>query len=164
VTRDILAQEYGRYFGMNVGIFRGGCLTGENHSAVQLHGFLSYLFKAAQSNQTYTVFGYKGKQVRDQIHSSDVIGAFVEFAKEPRQGEVYNLGGGRENSASILECIAKIEHLLGRKIHYEYSDEPRKGDHICYISDLTKFRTHFPGWRITRSLDNILEQMVTGPA
>jgi CDP-paratose 2-epimerase len=158
-----MAQEYGRYFGMNVGVFRGGCLTGEHHSAVQLHGFLSYLFKVAVSGETYTIFGYKGKQVRDQIHSSDVLAAFVEFTSKPRPGEVYNLGGGRENSASILECMEKIQGLLDRKIHNEYVDKPRAGDHICYISDLTKFKTHFPGWKIRCSLDDILERMARGP-
>jgi CDP-paratose 2-epimerase len=157
---DVMAQEYGRYFGMNVGIFRGGCLTGEHHSGVQLHGFLSYLVKVAKAGEGYTIFGYKGKQVRDQIHSADVIGAFVEFAGNPRPGEVYNLGGGRENSASILECIARIEDLLGKKMKWEYSDTARAGDHICYISDLTKFRTHYPDWRLTTSLDQILRKMV----
>jgi len=157
---DLVAQEYGRYFGLNVGIFRGGCLTGEHHSGVQLHGFLSYLVKVAKAGETYTIFGYKGKQVRDQIHSADVISAFVEYAKNPRPGGVYNLGGGRENSASILECLAKIEALLGRKISYTYQELPRAGDHICYISDLTKLKTHFPSWAITRSLDQILEGMV----
>lgn len=160
---DVMAQEYGRYFGMKVGIFRGGCLTGEHHSAVQLHGFLSYLFKVARSGETYSIFGYKGKQVRDQIHSADVIAAFEEFTRNPRPGEVYNLGGGRGNSASILECIAKIEALLGKKIATRYVDENRVGDHICYISDLTKMQTHFPGWRITVSLDQILEKMAQAP-
>jgi CDP-paratose 2-epimerase len=138
-------------------------LTGEHHSAVQLHGFLSYLFKVAASGETYTIFGYKGKQVRDQIHSSDVLAAFVEFTNKPRPGEVYNLGGGRENSASILECMEKIQGLLDGKIRYEYVDKPRAGDHICYISDLTKLRTHFPGWRIRCSLDAILERMARAP-
>jgi CDP-paratose 2-epimerase len=157
---DVMAQEYGRYFGMKVGVFRGGCLTGENHSAVQLHGFLSYLFKVGAAGETYTIFGYKGKQVRDQIHSSDVLAAFVEFTRNPRRGEVYNLGGGRENSASLLECIQKIEALLGKKINYTYLDKPRAGDHICYISDLTKFKTHYPNWKIRCSLDQILEKML----
>ena len=157
---DIMAQEYGRYFGMNVGIFRGGCLTGEHHSAVQLHGFLSYLFKVAASGETYTIFGYKGKQVRDQIHSSDVLAAFVEFTRNPHPGEVYNLGGGRENSASILECMEKIQNLLDRKIRYEYVDKARAGDHICYISDLSKFKSHYPNWRIKCSLDDILQKML----
>ena len=160
---DVMAQEYGKYFGMKVGIFRGGCLTGEHHSAVQLHGFLSYLFKVARSGETYSIFGYKGKQVRDQIHSADVIAAFEAFVSNPRPGEVYNLGGGRGNSASILECIAKIEALLGKKISTRYVDENRVGDHICYISDLTKMQTHFPNWRITVSLDQILEKMAQAP-
>lgn len=163
VAADVVAQEYGRYFGMKVGVFRGGCLTGENHSAVQLHGFLSYLFKVARAGEGYTIIGYKGKQVRDQIHSADVISAFAEFAANPRPGEVYNLGGGRENSASILECIAKIESLLDCEIATRYVDQNRVGDHICYISDLTKFRSHFPQWRITRSLDQILERMAAAP-
>jgi len=158
-SADIMAQEYGRYFGMNVGVFRGGCLTGEHHAGVQLHGFLSYLVKVAKANETYTIFGYKGKQVRDQIHSTDVINAFAEFARHPRPGEVYNLGGGRQNSASILECIAKIEALLGTKMPRKYSDTARAGDHICYISDLSKFRSHYPNWRLTCSLDQILEKM-----
>jgi CDP-paratose 2-epimerase len=160
---DIMAQEYGRYFGMNVGVFRGGCLTGEHHSGVQLHGFLSYLVKVAKAGEPYTIFGYKGKQVRDQIHSADVIAAFVEFADKPRPGEVYNLGGGRENSASILECIARIDGLTGRKVPWTYADAPRAGDHICYISDLTRFRSHYPKWRLTYSLDDILRRMVEAP-
>ena len=156
---DVVAQEYGRYYGMNVGVFRGGCLTGEHHSGVQLHGFLSYLVKVARSGETYSIFGYKGKQVRDQIHSVDVIAAFDAFASAPRPGEVYNLGGGRENSASILECITRIEGLTGRKLQTRYVDEARKGDHICYISDLSKLRSHFPGWKLTWSLDRIIERM-----
>ena len=159
---DVVAQEYGRYFGMNVGVFRGGCLTGEHHSGVQLHGFLSYLFKVAKSGETYTIFGYQGKQVRDQIHSADVINAFVEFAKNPRPGEVYNLGGGRGNSASVLECIDKINALLGTKMNWQYSGQARAGDHICYISDLTKFKSHYPNWGLTLSLDQILEKMARG--
>lgn len=122
---------------------------------MQLHGFLSYLFKVACAGETYSIFGYKGKQVRDQIHSTDVIAAFEAFARDPRPGEVYNLGGGRSNSASIIECIAKIEALLGRRIPMRYMDENRVGDHICYISDLTKLRTHYPEWRITITLDQI---------
>lgn len=157
---DVVAQEYGRYFGMNVGIFRGGCLTGEHHSGVQLHGFLSYLVKVARAGEKYTIIGYKGKQVRDQIHSADVLAAFAEFTKKPRPGEVYNLGGGRENSASILECITKIEALLGKKVNWTYDEKARSGDHICYISDLGKLKSHFPNWKITRSLDQILETMV----
>jgi CDP-paratose 2-epimerase len=157
---DLLAQEYGRYYGMNVGIFRGGCLTGPAHSAVELHGFLSYLVKVAVQGQPYTIFGYKGKQVRDQIHSRDVILAFEAFARNPRRGEPYNLGGGRQNSASVLECIAVVEELTGRKVQWRYVDQNRRGDHICYISDLRKFMNHYPEWSITWSLEDILKEMI----
>ncbi len=157
---DVMAQEYGRYFDMKVGVFRGGCLTGPNHSAVQLHGFLSYLVKVAQSSEPYTIFGYKGKQVRDQIHSADVIAAFDAFYNNPRCGEVYNLGGGRSNSASILECIDLIEQITGSRVNSTYRDEPRRGDHICYISDLGKLKSHFPGWSITRSIPSMIEEML----
>jgi len=157
---DLLAQEYGRYFGMNVGIFRGGCLTGPYHSGVELHGFLSYLVKVALTGQTYTIYGYKGKQVRDNIHSHDVICAAEEFANKPRPGEVYNIGGGRQNSISILEAVRRIEEMTGNKIRCEYHDQPRTGDHICYISNLGKFQAHFPNWSITRSLDQILKEMM----
>ena len=157
---DLVAQEYGRYFGMNVGVFRGGCLTGPNHSGVELHGFLSYLVKVALSGQAYTIYGYKGKQVRDNIHSHDVIRAVEEFARAPRRGEVYNIGGGRGNSISILEAIARIEEMTGNKIRTVYRDEPRIGDHICYISNLGKLQAHFPGWAITRSLDAILKEII----
>src|ERR1700719_901239 len=157
---DLVAQEYGRYFKMNVGIFRGGCLTGPSHSGVELHGFLSYLVKVALSGKPYTVFGYKGKQVRDNIHSFDVVRAVEEFAASPRSGEVYNLGGGRGNSTSMLEAIAKIEQVTGKPMNWKYVEQNRKGDHICYISDLSKFRSHYPNWRITRSLDTILEEII----
>jgi len=160
VAADIYAQEYGRYFGMGVGIFRGGCLTGPSHSGVELHGFLSYMLKVALSGRPYTVYGYKGKQVRDNIHSFDVVRAFEEFARNPRPGEVYNLGGGRTNSVSILEAIARMEALTGRKINWTYSEQARKGDHICYISNLAKLKSHYPGWSVTRSLDTILDEMV----
>jgi len=160
VAADVYAQEYGRYFGMGVGIFRGGCLTGPSHSGVELHGFLSYLLKVALSGKPYTIFGYKGKQVRDNIHSLDVVRAFEEFARNPRPGEVYNLGGGRANSVSMLEAIARIEALTGQKINWTYSEVSRKGDHICYISNLAKLKSHYPGWSLTRSLDSILEEMV----
>jgi CDP-paratose 2-epimerase len=156
---DLVAQEYGRYFGMKAGIFRSGCLTGPSHSGVELHGFLSYLVRVAVAGGTYSVFGYKGKQVRDNIHSYDVVRAIEEFAANPRPGEVYNLGGGRENSISMVEAIAKIEALTGRKLNWRYVDEARKGDHICYISNLGKFKSHYPNWRISRSLDAILEEM-----
>ena len=139
-------------------IFRGGCLTGPNHSGVELHGFLNYLVKVAVQGGEYTVYGYKGKQVRDQIHSSDVIAAFEAFAADPRPGEVYNLGGGRENSTSILECFALLRERLGRPVRWRYVEENRTGDHICYISALRKFRKHFPSWQITRSLADILDE------
>ncbi len=157
---DLVAQEYGRYFGINVGVFRGGCLTGPSHSGVELHGFLSYLVKATLKEGNYSVFGYKGKQVRDNIHSSDVVSAMEEFAANPRPGEVYNMGGGRDNSVSMLEAIARIGEMTGRKLHWRYVEQARKGDHICYISDLHKFKSHYPNWKITRGLDSILEEMV----
>ncbi len=157
---DIMAQEYGRYFGLNVGIFRGGCLTGASQSGVELHGFLSYLVKIAVAGERYTVFGYKGKQVRDNIHSYDVIQAFEAFRSNPRPGEVYNLGGGRDNSLSILEAIARLEAIIERKINWRYQNQNRVGDHICYISDLRKLQSHFPNWQITRTLDNILVELV----
>ncbi len=157
---DILAQEYGRYFGLKVGIFRGGCLTGPAHSGVELHGFLSYLVRVALTQGTYTIFGYKGKQVRDNIHSYDVIKACEAFAAVPRPGEVYNLGGGRENSISVLEAIAAIEGLTGAKIDYRYSDKARIGDHICYISNLEKLKSHYPNWTLTYSIQDILEGIV----
>ena len=159
-SADLMAQEYGRYFGMKVGVFRGGCLTGPSHSAVELHGFLSYLVKVALSGGSYSVFGYKGKQVRDNIHSHDVVRAIEEFAANPRPGEVYNLGGGRQNSVSVLEAIAKIEQLSGIKLHWNYVDQNRIGDHICYISNLAKFKSHYPNWSVTVSLDEILRQII----
>jgi CDP-paratose 2-epimerase len=157
---DVVAQEYGRYFGMKVGIFRGGCLTGPSHSGVELHGFLSYLVAVAVAGTPYTIFGYKGKQVRDQIHSHDVIMALEAFTRNPRCGEVYNLGGGRENAASVLECIALIEEIGGYRVNHSYQDRNRIGDHICYMSDLRKLRTHFPEWSITRNLRDILTEMI----
>jgi len=157
---DLMAQEYGRYFGLNVGIFRGGCLTGPSHSGVELHGFLSYLVRVAVREEPYTVFGYKGKQVRDQIHSEDVIRAFAEFIRNPRPGEVYNLGGGRENSLSVLESIAMIEEMTGKKIRWTYEEQNRRGDHICYISNLKKLKSHLSGWTVTHSLEDILEEMI----
>lgn len=157
---DVMAQEYGRYFNMPVGIFRGGCLTGPSHSGVELHGFLSYLVKQIVTGGPYTIFGYKGKQVRDQIHSFDVVRAFEEFIKAPRPGEVYNLGGGRGNSASMMECITMVEEMTGKKLDSTYSDKNRIGDHICYISDLTKLKSHYPDWDITKSLTQICEEIV----
>jgi CDP-paratose 2-epimerase len=157
---DVLAQEYGRYFGLKTGIFRGGCLTGPQHSGVELHGFLNYLVLTALREGPYTIFGYKGKQVRDQIHSYDVINAFWHFAQDPKPGEVYNLGGGKDNAASLLECVDMIEQASGKRPELTYQDEPRIGDHICYYSDLRKLRSHFPGWNLTYSLDQIVDQMV----
>lgn len=159
-SADLVAQEYGRYFQMNVGVFRGGCLTGPCHSGVELHGFLSYLVKVAVTGGGYTVFGYKGKQVRDNIHSHDVVRAIEAFAANPRPGEVYNLGGGRENSVSILEAIERIEQLTGQKVAWRYVEEARKGDHICYISNLGKLKRDYPNWTITRNLDTIFEEIV----
>jgi CDP-paratose 2-epimerase len=159
-SADIVAQEYGRYFGIPVGIFRGGCLTGASHSGVELHGFLSYLVKVAVNGGTYKVFGYKGKQVRDNIHSYDVIQAFEAFRLNPRPGEVYNLGGGRANSVSILEAFDLIKSITGRKVNWVYIDENRIGDHICYISDLSKMKSHFPQWKITLSLEEIIQEIV----
>lgn len=157
---DIVAQEYGRYFGMKVGIFRGGCLTGPSHSGVELHGFLSYLVKVAVNGGTYKVFGYQGKQVRDNIHSYDVIQAFEAFRRNPRPGEVYNLGGGRGNSVSILEAFDLVSKLTNKQMNWVYIDQNRIGDHICYISDLRKLKSHFPEWDITRNLEDILREMV----
>jgi CDP-paratose 2-epimerase len=157
---DIAAQEYGRYFDMPVGIFRAGCLTGSRHAGAELHGFLSYLVKATIQGRPYTIFGYKGKQVRDNLHSADVVDAFTQFFQNPRAGEVYNLGGGRENSISILEAIEAVEALSKRKLRHTYRDTPRRGDHICYISNLSKLKSHFPFWEIRRPLNTILEEMV----
>lgn len=157
---DVVAQEYGRYFGMKVGIFRGGCLTGPSHSGVELHGFLSYLVHVAVAGKPYTIFGYKGKQVRDQIHSRDVIAAFEAFTSDPKPGEVYNLGGGRDNSASVLESISMIAEIGGYEVKWTYDERNRAGDHICYISDLRKLRSHFPRWSITRSLRDIVQEMI----
>ncbi|HEY3392690.1 MAG TPA: NAD-dependent epimerase/dehydratase family protein [Lacipirellulaceae bacterium] len=157
---DVLAQEYGRYFGMKTGIFRGGCLTGPQHAGVELHGFLNYLVMTALAEKPYTIFGYKGKQVRDQIHSYDVINAFWHFAQNPRPGEVYNLGGGKQNAASLLECVDMIHQASGKKPQLSYKAENRIGDHICYYSDLAKLRSHYPGWNLTYSLPQIVDEMV----
>ena len=157
---DLVAQEYGRYFGMKVGVFRGGCLTGPSHSGVELHGFLSYLVKVTLCDGTYSVFGYQGKQVRDNIHSHDVVRAIEEFAANPRPGEVYNLGGGRQNSVSMIEAIDRIGQLTGKKLNWKYVEEARKGDHICYISNLGKFKKDYPNWKITRGLDTILREII----
>jgi CDP-paratose 2-epimerase len=159
-SADLMAQEYGRYFGMPVGVFRGGCLTGPAHSGVELHGFMSYLVKAVVEGLPYRIYGYKGKQVRDQIHSSDVVRAFEEFINAPRSGEVYNLGGGRSNNASLLEAIDLVEHASGRRLSWTYEDQHRMGDHICYISNMAKFKSHFPRWAIEVTLEQITDEMV----
>lgn len=156
---DLMCQEFGRYFSMPVGIFRGGCLTGPQHAAVELHGFLGYIVHCAVTGKRYTVFGYKGKQVRDQIHSRDVATLFAQFYANPRCGEVYNLGGGRGNSMSVLETIHKLAEM-GYRLEYTYDDRNRVGDHICYISDLTKLRSHFPTWALEHDLDGILCESV----
>jgi CDP-paratose 2-epimerase len=160
VAADIVVQEYGRYFGIPTCCLRGGCLTGPNHSGVELHGFLSYLVKCNLEGREYKVFGYKGKQVRDNIHSEDVARFMAAFIDAPRVAEVYNLGGGKENSCSILEAFAIAESYTGKPQVYTYVDENRIGDHICYYSDLRKMRTHYPGWDITHSLDSTIEQIV----
>jgi CDP-paratose 2-epimerase len=160
VAADILVQEYGRYFGMKTCCLRAGCLTGPNHSGVELHGFLSYLIKCNVEGRLYKVFGYKGKQVRDNIHSLDVAGFIHAFVEKPRCGEIYNIGGGRSNSISILEAMDRIADMSGKEMRYEYVDQNREGDHICYISDLTKIHAHYPSWRITKSLDDIFEKIL----
>jgi CDP-paratose 2-epimerase len=156
---DLLVQEYGRYFGMPTVCFRGGCLTGPRHSGVELHGFLAYLARAAREGIAYRIYGYKGKQVRDNIHSFDVCTAVMAFAERPSAGAVYNLGGGRANSVSVIETIARFEELLRTRMTTTYVEEARRGDHVCYISDLGRMRSDFPEWEITVSLDEILEQL-----
>jgi CDP-paratose 2-epimerase len=159
VAADVIVQEYGRYFDMQTCCLRGGCLTGPNHSGVELHGFLSYLVKCNLEGRKYTVYGYKAKQVRDNIHSLDVARFMHRFIMNPRRGEVYNLGGGRANSCSILEAFALAEKVSGKRMIYEYVDQNRSGDHICYISNLSKMMDHYPGWSITKSLNNIFEEI-----
>lgn len=161
VAADIMCQEYGKYFGLNVGVFRGGCLTGPNHAGTELHGFLSYLVKCIINDKPYKIFGYKGKQVRDNIHSWDLVNMFWNFHLNPKPGEVYNAGGGRENSISILEAIEEINLLSGKSWdNYEILDDNRIGDHIWYITDLKKFQTDYPEWSITMDLKNTLQQMI----
>ena len=161
VSADIMCQEYGKYFGLNVGIFRGGCLTGPNHASTELHGFLSYLVKCMLRNKSYQIFGYKGKQVRDNIHSLDLINMFWNFYNNPKKGEVYNAGGGRANSISILEAIEKINNFAGSSWNnYTILPENRVGDHIWYITDLSKFKSHYPSWGISFSIDDTLKQMI----
>lgn len=159
VAADIMVQEYGRYFGMPTCCLRGGCLTGPNHSGVELHGFLSYLIKCNVEGREYKVFGYKGKQVRDNIHSYDVARFIYEFSQKPRTGEVYNIGGSKDNSCSILEAFKMIESLSSKAQRYIYINGNRKGDHICYYSDLRKIQSHYPDWKITKKLNNIFEEI-----
>src|SRR5919201_2261193 len=156
---DVLVQEYGRYFGMPTVCFRGAPLAGAKHSAAELHGFLAYVARAAREGLTYRIFGYKGKQVRDNIHSYDVCTAIMAFAERPTPAAVYNLGGGRANSISVLEAIARFEELFGRSIATQYEEEARRGDHICYISDLGRFRSDFPDWEVSVSLEEILAEL-----
>lgn len=159
VAADVLVQEYGRYFGMFTACFRGGCLTGPNHSGAQLHGFLAYLMKCAMTDTPYTIFGYKGKQVRDNIHSSDLIHAFYEFFRAPRKGEIYNIGGGRFSNCSMLEAIEFCEQITDKKLNWTYSEQNRTGDHIWWISDVHKFSTHYPNWRLQYDVPLILREM-----
>ena len=159
VAADVMCQEFGRYFQMPVGVFRGGCLTGPQHSAVELHGYLVYIIICAMTGKEYQVYGYKGKQVRDQIHSHDVANLFLEFYKAPRCGEVYNMGGGRGNSISILETIDLLAGM-GYTLKHSYKPENRVGDHICYISDLSKIYKHFPNWKLEYDLPRIIGEIV----
>ncbi|MEM7509516.1 MAG: NAD-dependent epimerase/dehydratase family protein [Bacteroidota bacterium] len=159
VAADVMVQEYGRYFGMKTGIFRGGCLTGPKHSGAKLHGFLSYLMKCVITEIPYTILGYKGKQVRDNIHSYDLVNMFWHFYQNPRGGEVYNVGGSRHSNCSMLEAIEKCETISGNKLQYSYQEQNRSGDHIWWISDISKFRQHFPDWEYRYNLDDILGQM-----
>jgi CDP-paratose 2-epimerase len=157
---DLLVQEYGRYFGMNTVCFRGGCLTGPGHSGTQLHGFLSYLVRCALTDRPYTVFGYQGKQVRDNIHAFDLVNMFWHYHQKPRPGEVYNAGGGRQSHCSMQEAIALIEQIVGKKMNVSYAEANRVGDHIWYVSDLRKFQSHYPDWSFRYGLTEIIQQIV----
>lgn len=159
VAADVLVQEYGKYFGMKTGVFRGGCLTGPNHSGTQLHGFLSYLMKCAITGDKYTVFGYQGKQVRDNIHSWDLVNMFWHFYQDPKHGEVYNAGGGRFSNCSMAEAIAMCTEITGKPMNYEYSETNRIGDHIWWISDVSKFKNDYPNWNWKYNINDILSQI-----
>jgi len=159
VAADVMAQEYGRYFGMKTATFRGGCLTGPGHAGAELHGFLSYLMKCAMTGREYSIFGYKGKQVRDNIHSNDLVDAFVHVVRAPREGEVYNIGGSRHSNCSMMEAIALCEEMAGKKMNTRYVDENRSGDHIWWISDVRKFQAHYPEWRYEYDVRRILEEI-----
>jgi CDP-paratose 2-epimerase len=156
---DLMVQEYGRYYGMKTACFRGGCLTGAAHAAAELHGFLAYIARCAKEGRRYRIIGYKGKQVRDNLHAFDVCRAFEEFYQAPRCGEVYNLGGGRANSVSVVEAIRMIEDALGKKLSSEYVEQNRSGDHLCYISNLSKLKAHYPNWEVKRSLADIIDEL-----
>ena len=159
LAADVLTQEYGRYFGLNTGVFRGGCLTGPAHSGTRLHGFLAYLMRCTATGEHYTVYGYKGKQVRDNIHSADLVAAFDAFHRSPRSGEVYNIGGGRASNCSMLEAIELCETITGRKLDWSYEEANRIGDHIWYVSDIRKFSSHFPAWRLNHDVEAILKDI-----
>jgi CDP-paratose 2-epimerase len=159
IAADMMVQEYGRYFGVKTGCFRGGCFTGPGHSAAELHGFLAYLMKCAVCDKPYTVFGYKGKQVRDSIHATDLVEAFWHFFQEPRPGEVFNIGGGRHSNCSVLEAISMAEELTGRPMEWTYRLTPRVGDHIWWISDVRKFQKLYPGWKYTYDVQAIMTEL-----
>lgn len=158
-SADLMVQEYGKYFGLNTGVFRGGCLTGPAHSPAQLHGFLAYLVHCIVNKKIYTIFGYKGKQVRDNIHSYDVINAFYHFYLKPRPGEAYNIGGGRYSNVSVLEAVKMVERITGKKAQLKYDKKNRIGDHIWYVSDMSKFKKHYPEWDYTYDNDMILQEL-----
>ena len=160
LAADVMVQEYGKYFGMKTGIFRGGCLTGPAHAGAELHGFLAYLVKCAIENKPYRIFGYKGKQVRDNIHSKDLINAFWEFYKSPHNGEVYNIGGSRFSNISMIEAINLIEQISGNKLEYTVLNEARSGDHIWYISDVRKFQQHYPNWKYEYDMTRTIGEMI----
>jgi CDP-paratose 2-epimerase len=159
LAADVMVQEYGRYFGMPTVCFRGGCLTGANHSSAELHGFLAYVARAVREGRVYRIYGYRAKQVRDNLHAHDVCSAFLAFYDNPRAAAVYNLGGGRENSVSVMEAIARFEDLLGTTLKTEYVDRARVGDHICYISNLHAFKRDYPSWEVSRKIDDIFQEL-----
>jgi CDP-paratose 2-epimerase len=159
---DIAVQEYGRYFGLRTGSFRCGCITGGNHAAVEQHGFLAYVMRCAVTKQPYAIYGYKGKQVRDNLHADDLVAAFEQFYLNPRAGEVYNMGGGRHCNCSVREAIALCEHASGNSMSVEYTDAPRKGDHIWWISDVSKFRRDYPNWGYRYDLDAVVANVYAG--
>lgn len=163
LAADVMVQEYGRYFGMPTVCLRGGCLTGARHASAELHGFLAYVARAVREGRRYAIYGYKGKQVRDNLHAFDVCTMFEAFYRNPRSAAVYNLGGGRDNSVSVLEAIARFEERLGRRLQVEYVDQNRSGDHICYISDLRRLRADYPQWEIQYPLERIFDELA-GPA